>query len=167
MNEDELIFIPKINEEEYMKKRDNDFIVLKEREKEAKKREEEYLASIGRDSKLIDVAEIIQDIFPLFIASYDCIINEHFDELQLHLLEIIAYVEKNYNQRCSSYAVYIWDVWMVDMFLENGDLDDITTYIEQGIVSIYEFSNKYYKLNLENDLLSENELEDLSKAINI
>lgn len=165
MNENELIFIPNIDEREYEIKSENDYILLKQREEERKKIQEEYLATIGRDSRLYDVAEILEELFPSFIEAYRCINNENFDLLGNYLKEIYDFIENKYNERCSVYAVYVWDIWMIEMYFQNKEIDDIISYIEKAIASIYLFSKEKYKLNLENDLLSEEDFESLKETL--
>lgn len=165
MNENELIFIPNIDEREYEIKSENDYILLKQREEERKKIQEEYLATIGRDSRLYDVAEILEKLFPLFIDAYRCIDDENFDLLGNYLKEIYDFIENKYNERCSVYAVYVWDIWMIEMYFQNKEIDDIISYIEKAIASIYLFSKEKYKLNLENDLLSEEDFESLKETL--
>lgn len=165
MNEDELIFIPNINEEEYDNKSEKDHIILKEREEERKKIEAEYLATIGRDTRLYDVAQVIENLFTLFIEAYRGILDENFDLLETNLKEILNIVENKYNERCSAYAVYVWDVWMIEMYFCDKNIDDISSYIEKALASIYEFSKEKYEINLSNDLLSEDDFKSLTETL--
>lgn len=165
MEEKELIFIPNIDEKEYEIKSENDYILLKQREEERKKLQAEYLATIGLDSRLYDVSKILEELFPLFIEAYRYILNENLNLLGDYLKKISDFIEIKYNERCSVYAVYVWDIWMIEMYFQNEEIDDITSYIEKAIASIYLFSKEKYKLNLENDLLSEADFESLKETL--
>ena len=164
--DDNILFIPNIDENEYIQKSKQDYLILNERKKEADELEKNYISVAGRDSRLLDVAEILQTLFPLFIHAYKCIIDEELSDLSIYLKEINAYIEANYNERCSVYAVYVWDIWIIEMYFNNKNIDDLTTYIEQSIASIYLFSKNTYKLNIENNLLSNTDMANLTSTIN-